>query len=99
MQLNVGQSGEGGGSERFVGQATKKAKAFEMCTCGQIRFDKIGDTHTKYNQPNLQFLQFLHILVLRGALQYVLGPKLFFVTGLVIFVTAVARLVCLDLLG
>ena len=29
----------------------------------------------------------------------VLGPKLFFVTGLVIFVTAVARLVCPDLLG
>ena len=28
-----------------------------------------------------------------------LGPKLFFVTGLVIFVTAVARLVCPDLLG
>ena len=27
----------------------------------------------------------------------VLGPKLFFVIGLVIFVTAVARLVCLDL--
>ena len=29
----------------------------------------------------------------------VLGPKLFFVTGLVISVTAVARLVCPDLLG
>ena len=29
----------------------------------------------------------------------VLGPKLFFVTGLVIFATAVARLVCPDLLG
>ena len=29
----------------------------------------------------------------------ILGPKLFFVRGLVIFVTAVARLVCLDLLG
>ena len=29
----------------------------------------------------------------------ILGPKLFFVTGLVIFVTAVARLVCPDLLG
>ena len=29
----------------------------------------------------------------------VLGPKLIFVTGLVIFVTAVARLVCPDLLG
>ena len=29
----------------------------------------------------------------------VLGPKLFFVTGLVIFVTAVARLDCPDLLG
>ena len=28
-----------------------------------------------------------------------LGPKKFFVTGLVNFVTAVARLVCLDLLG
>ena len=28
-----------------------------------------------------------------------LGPKLIFVTGLVIFVTAVARLVCPDLLG
>ena len=27
------------------------------------------------------------------------GPKLFFVTGLVIFVTTVARLVCPDLLG
>ena len=30
---------------------------------------------------------------------YVLGPKLIFVTGLVIFVTAVAILVCPDLLG
>ena len=30
---------------------------------------------------------------------HVLGPKLFFVTGLVIFVTPVARLVCPDLLG
>ena len=30
---------------------------------------------------------------------HVLGPKLFFVTGLVIFVSAVARLVCPDLLG
>ena len=30
---------------------------------------------------------------------YVLGPKIFFVTGLVMFVTAIARLVCLDLLG
>ena len=29
----------------------------------------------------------------------VLGPKLFFVTGLVKFATAVARLVCPDLLG
>ena len=29
----------------------------------------------------------------------VLGPKLLFVTGLAIFVTAVARLVCPDLLG
>ena len=29
----------------------------------------------------------------------VLGPKLFFVTGLVIFAIAVARLVCPDLLG
>ena len=29
----------------------------------------------------------------------VLGPKLFFVAGLVIFATAVARLVCPDLLG
>ena len=29
----------------------------------------------------------------------VLGPKLFFVTDLVQFVTAVARLVCPDLLG
>ena len=29
----------------------------------------------------------------------VLGPKLIFVTGLVKFVTAVARLVCPDLLG
>ena len=29
----------------------------------------------------------------------VLGPKLIFVTGLVMFVTAVARLVCPDLLG
>ena len=29
----------------------------------------------------------------------ILGPKLFFVTGLVIFATAVARLVCPDLLG
>ena len=29
----------------------------------------------------------------------VLGPKLFFVTGLVMFATAVARLVCPDLLG
>ena len=29
----------------------------------------------------------------------ILGPKLFFVTGLVIFVTAIARLVCPDLLG
>ena len=29
----------------------------------------------------------------------ILGPKLFFVTGLVIFVTAVARLVFQDLLG
>ena len=29
----------------------------------------------------------------------VLGPKIFFVTGLVIFATAVARLVCPDLLG
>ena len=29
----------------------------------------------------------------------VLGPKLFFVTGFVIFVTAVARLVCPGLLG
>ena len=29
----------------------------------------------------------------------VLGPKLFFVTGLVIYVTAAARLVCPDLLG
>ena len=29
----------------------------------------------------------------------VLGPELIFVTGLVIFVTAVARLVCPDLLG
>ena len=28
-----------------------------------------------------------------------LGPNLFFVTGLVIFATAVARLVCPDLLG
>ena len=28
-----------------------------------------------------------------------LGPKLFFVTGLVIFAKALARLVCLDLLG
>ena len=28
-----------------------------------------------------------------------LGPKLFFVTGLVILTTAVARIVCLDLLG
>ena len=32
-------------------------------------------------------------------LLYVLGPKLFFVTGLVIFVTAEARLVCPNLLG
>ena len=30
---------------------------------------------------------------------HLLGPKLFFVTGLVIFITAVARLVCPDLLG
>ena len=30
---------------------------------------------------------------------HILGPKLFFVTGLVIFVTAAARLVCPDLLG
>ena len=29
----------------------------------------------------------------------VLDPKLFFVTGLVIFATALARLVCMDLLG
>ena len=29
---------------------------------------------------------------------YILGPKLIFVTGLVKFVTAVARLVCPDLL-
>ena len=29
----------------------------------------------------------------------ILGPKLFFVTGLVLFVTAEARLVCPDLLG
>ena len=29
----------------------------------------------------------------------ILGPKLIFVTGLVTFVTAVARLVCPDLLG
>ena len=32
-------------------------------------------------------------------IHYILGPKLFFVTGLVIFATAVARLVCPDLLG
>ena len=29
----------------------------------------------------------------------ILGPKLFFVTGLVIFITVIARLVCPDLLG
>ena len=34
-----------------------------------------------------------------NCLKDVLGPKLFFVTGLVIFVAAVARLVCPDLLG
>ena len=34
-----------------------------------------------------------------GFVYSVLGPKLFFVTGLVIFATAVARLVCPDLLG
>ena len=34
-----------------------------------------------------------------GKVDNVLGLKLFFVTGLVIFATAVARLVCLDLLG
>ena len=33
------------------------------------------------------------------AIYNLLGPKLFFPTGLVIFVTAVARLVCPDLLG
>ena len=33
------------------------------------------------------------------AVTHVLGPKLFFVAGLVIFVTAVARLVCPDRLG
>ena len=31
--------------------------------------------------------------------QFILGPKIFFVTGLVIFATALARLVCPDLLG
>ena len=39
------------------------------------------------------------VKVLKVNFGYVLGPKLFFVTGLVIFTTAVARLVCLDLLG
>ena len=35
----------------------------------------------------------------RAAAIVLLGPKLFFVTGLVTFVTAVARLVCPDLIG
>ena len=34
-----------------------------------------------------------------GRMFALLGPKLLFVAGLVIFVTAVSRLVCLDLLG
>ena len=34
----------------------------------------------------------------RSVLVNILGPKLFFVTGLVKFVAAVARLVCPDLL-
>ena len=33
------------------------------------------------------------------SIEEILGPKLFFVTGLVIFGTAVTRLVCPDLLG
>ena len=33
------------------------------------------------------------------SIEEILGLKLFFVTGLVIFATAVARLVCLDVLG
>ena len=46
--------------------------------------------------------QFWHIFDLRSGwpdrVDILLGPKLFFVTGLVIFVTAVARLVCPDLI-
>ena len=45
-----------------------------------------------------QFVSSLAFTFLLG-LSHLLGPKLFFVTGLVIFVTAVARLVCPDMLG
>ena len=49
---------------------------------------------------NHSHLQFARIPRSRdGSRRNALGPKLFFVTGLVIFVIAVAILVCPDLLG
>ena len=71
-------------------------KFLESETAVVNRGAHLGINHTE-TDVGVKEAQHMAIAFVKSA--DVLGPKLIFVTGLVIFVTAVARLVCPDLLG